>query len=63
MTTGEAAERLELTTAVLRRKAAKGKLGAVKRGRQWFFPREEIERYALSVAGKNLNDPTRGRDP
>jgi len=69
LTTQEAAERLELNPEALRRKAREAQrsgkpapLGAVKRGRQWFFVKAEVERYARAVAGKNKHDPTRGRD-
>jgi excisionase family DNA binding protein len=62
MTTREAARYLDLSITVLTRKARRGELGAVKRGNGWVFPKSQIEAYARAVAGKSLNDPTRGDD-
>ena len=61
MTSAEAGELLGLTQTVLARKASRGQLGAIRKGRFWLFPREEIERYAEDIKGKSLTDPTRGR--
>jgi len=63
MNTREAARFLNLSITALTRKAGRGELGAFKKGRGYLFPRSEVERYALSVAGKELTDPTRGKDP
>jgi len=69
ITAQEAAEILGLTPESLRRKAREAErsggsmpLGAVKRGRDWFFIKVDVERYARAVEGKSLNDPTRGRE-
>lgn len=63
MTTQQAAERLGLTVSLLARRAKKDNwLGAKMIGRQWFFLRSEVERYARAIAGTHKNDPTRGHD-
>jgi len=62
MTTREASYYLKLSVTTLTTKARQGKLRAIKSGRGYLFPRSEIERYARSVAGKALTDPTRGQD-
>lgn len=60
MTTSDAARYLDMTVTGLARLARLGSLGAVRKGNAWLFPTSEIERYKASVAGKDLNDPTRG---
>jgi len=62
MTTREAAHYLNLSITTLTRKAKKGRLGAIREGRGYKFPRTEIEKYARAVSGKELTDPTRGND-
>ena len=46
MTLTEAAAILGVTTATLRQQIARGKLRAVKRGRDWWVTPKEVERYA-----------------
>ena len=46
MTLTEAAAVLGVSTANLRQQIAKGKLKAVKRGRDWWVTPKEVERYA-----------------
>lgn len=60
MTTADAARYLGMTVTGLARLARLGNLGAVRKGNAWLFPVSEVERYKTSVAGKDLNDPTRG---
>lgn len=45
MTLSEAAAILGLTAATLRQQIANGKLRAVKRGRDWWVTKGEVERY------------------
>lgn len=45
MTLPEAAALLGVTAATLRQQIANGKLRAVKRGRDWWVTRREVERY------------------
>jgi excisionase family DNA binding protein len=45
MTLTEAAATLGVTPATLRQQIARGKLRAVKRGRDWWVSRREVERY------------------
>lgn len=45
LTTREAANRLALTHETVRRYINRGLLRAEKRGRDWFIPLSEIERY------------------
>jgi excisionase family DNA binding protein len=48
MTLREAAERLDVTPDTLRQQIAKGKLTAVRRGRDWWVTDREVERYRES---------------
>jgi excisionase family DNA binding protein len=45
MTLVEAAALLGVTAATLRQQIANGKLRAVKRGRDWWVTRREVDRY------------------
>ena len=45
MTLIEAAAILGVTAATLRQQIANGKLRALKRGRDWWVTRREVERY------------------
>lgn len=45
MTLKQAAEVLEVTPDTLRQAIAAGRLKAVKRGRDWWVTRSEVERY------------------
>ena len=45
MTLIEAAASLGVTAATLRQQIANGKLQAVKRGRDWWVTKGEVERY------------------
>jgi hypothetical protein len=62
ITTAEAAQELQLSVVLLARKARAGDLPAVWKGSGWLFPKWAIREYKLSVAGKSLNDPTRGEE-
>lgn len=57
-TTREAARYLDISTVALLRKV--DLLGAYKEGRGYQWPIENVQAYAQAVAGKSLNDPTRG---
>lgn len=46
MTVKEAAAQLGLSPTTLRLQIAKGKLRAIKRGRDWWLTPKEVERYA-----------------
>lgn len=45
MTLPQAAELLGVTTATLRQQIKRGKLRAVKRGRDWWVTSKEVYRY------------------
>jgi excisionase family DNA binding protein len=48
LTVPEAADRLGLSMAMVRRYCAQGKLPAQKMGRDWAIPRRDIERFAAT---------------
>jgi excisionase family DNA binding protein len=48
LTISEAAERLGLSVAMVRRYCADGKLPAQKIGRDWAIPQREVERFAAT---------------
>ena len=58
--TREAARFLDISTVAMLRKAEL--LGAVRVGRGYQWPVEKVRAYARAVAGKSLNDPTRGEE-
>lgn len=58
--TREAAHYLDISTVAMLRKAKM--LGAVLVGRGYRWPIERVKEYARAVAGKALNDPTRGEE-
>jgi len=61
LTTREAARFLDLSTVALLRKA--DLLGAEKDARGWYlWPKDKLCEYKEAVAGKALNDPTRGEE-
>ena len=59
-TTREAAHYLDISTVAMLRKAEL--LGAIKVGRGYQWPIERVKEYGRAVAGKSLNDPTRGME-
>lgn len=59
-TTREAARYLDISNVAMLRKAAL--LGAVRVGRGYQWPIDRVKAYARAVAGKSLNDPTRGEE-
>jgi excisionase family DNA binding protein len=62
MTLTEAAATLGVTAATLRQQIAHGKLRAVKRGRDWWVARREVERYrAESRRAQSLPCPAQPR--
>jgi hypothetical protein len=58
-TTRQAARYLDLSTVAMLAKVEL--LGAVKHSAGYAWPVEAVKQYALDVAGKSLNDPTRNR--
>lgn len=52
LTLNEAADELRLAPNTLRLQIANGRLQAIKRGRQWFVTRSEIERYRVESLGR-----------
>lgn len=52
VTVGEAARRLGLSPATLRRQIANGRLGATKLGRDWDIPSDEVTRYRAESRGR-----------
>ena len=61
MSTRQAARLLDISEQALVRKA--DLLGAKKDRLGWYrWPAERIDAYRAAIAGKDLNDPTRGHD-
>lgn len=58
--TREAAHYLNISTVAMLRKAEL--LGATIVGRGYRWPIERVKEYGRAVAGKALNDPTRGEE-
>ena len=56
--TREAAHYLDISTVAMLRKVKL--LGAEKVGRGYQWPIDRVQAYGRAVAGKSLNDPTRG---
>ncbi len=63
MTVNEAAARLGLSPATLRRQIANGRIAARKVGRDWDIQEEEVRRYAVlsrGRPGRRPKEPTLG---
>ena len=61
LSTRQAARFLDLSTVALLRKTTL--LGAEKDAQGWYhWPIEKLREYKDAVAGKALNDPTRGQE-
>ena len=58
-TTRQAARYLELSTVAMLSKVEL--LGAVKTGRGYAWPADQVREYGKRIAGLALNDPTRNR--
>lgn len=56
LTTTEAAAELDIQPGSVKRLCQRGTLTAEKRGRDWFIPRQEVERY--KVERRNVGRPT-----
>ena len=52
LTTTQAALRLEITVDAVKQYCHRGKLQAMKVGRQWMISKKEIERYSKEQSGK-----------
>jgi excisionase family DNA binding protein len=60
VTLTDAAALLGVTAATLRQQIANGSLRAVKRGRDWWVTKGEVERYAQLHRGKPGRKPKDG---
>jgi excisionase family DNA binding protein len=62
MTLVEAAEQLGVSPVTLREQAQKGRLAAVKRGRDWMTTPQAVEEYRTAHKGK-VGRPKKQQEP